>query len=185
MFENHSDSKLFDQIKAGDSQALSVLFNKYYQQLCRFVFVFLPENEVVEELVANVFINLWENKNQIVVYSSLKAYLYRSAKNQAISHLRKQKTTVYLIDEYFDLSDKQDTTPEAIYIENELNIEFVRAFQKLPPRAKLAFKLHRFDGLKYVEIAEIMNISVSAVEKNITSALKILHHELVSMTKVH
>ena len=149
------------------------------------MFVFLPENEIVEELSANVFITLWENKKRIVIYSSLKAYLYRSARNQVISHLRKQKTTVYSIDEFFDLSDKKDSTPEAIYIEKELNDEFVRAFQKLPSRAKLAFKLHRFDDLKYTEIAEIMNISVSAVEKNITTALKILLHELVSMTKAH
>ena len=89
------------------------------------------------------------------------------------------------LDDNLDFSDKKDQTPEAIFIENELNIEFVRAFQKLPTRAKLAFKLHRIDGLKYAEVAEIMNISTGAVEKNITSALKILHRELIAMTKTY
>jgi len=180
--ENCPDNKLLDQIKTDKTEALTVLFNKYYQQLCRFVFMFIPDNELAEELTANVFINLWENKHKIVIHTSLKAYLYRSSKNQAISYTRKKKAKILSIDEGFDFSD--DKNPEAICIENELNIEFVRAFRKLPPRAKLAFKLHRFDGLKYSEVAEIMSISVSAVEKNITLALKILHKELIGMTKI-
>ena len=138
----------------------------------------------MEELTANVFINLWENKNKLIIHSSLKSYLYQSAKNQAISYLRKKRKTMYSFEEGFDLSDKKDQTPEAIYIEHELNLEFVKAFHKLPPRAKLAFKLHRMDGLKYAEVAEIMDISISAVEKNITSAFKILYKELVHMIKI-
>lgn len=179
----NSDSTYLQKLQAGDSVALSTLFRKYYQQLCRFVFVYIPENEVVEELTANIFIALWENRDRLVIHTSLKSYLFRSAKNQAISYLRKKKAIMHSLDDELDFTDKKDQTPETIYIENELNIEFVRAFQKLPPRAKLAFKLHRIDGLKYAEVAEIMEISVAAVEKNITSALKILHQELYAMTK--
>jgi len=182
--ENDSDQELLEQIKGGSTQALSLLFKKYYQQLCRFSFAFVPENEVVEELAANVFINLWENKEKVVIYVSLKSYLYRSAKNQALSYRRKKKAEIHSLDEGHDLSDNKDQIPENIYIENELNIQFIRAFQKLSPRAMMAFKLHRFDGLKYSEIAEIMDISVSAVEKNITSALKTLYKELLPMTTI-
>ena len=183
MLENYSDTELLNRIKADDAQALGVLFNKYYQQLCRFTFVFLPEYKIVEELSANVFISLWENKEHILIYNSLKAYLYRSAKNQVISYLRKQKIKMTPFDEYVDFAGESNSNPEAIYIERELNTEFIQAFHKLPSRAKLAFRLHRFDGLKYTEIAEVMNVSVSAVEKNISSALKILHHELVVKAK--
>ncbi|MGE4585954.1 MAG: RNA polymerase sigma factor [Mangrovibacterium sp.] len=184
MSGTYSDNDLLQLVKAGNTQALTLLFKKYYQPLCRFSFVFIPEHEVAEELTANVFINLWENKHQIVIHTNLKAYLFRSVKNQAISYLRKNKAKTQPIDEDLDFMAKKDQTPETIYIENELNNEFVSAFQKLSPRARLAFKLHRFDGLKYTEIAEIMNISVSAVEKNITSALKILYKELFNRTKI-
>ena len=184
MQKRNSDNQLLKEIKSGNTKALTALFNGYYQQLCRFIFVFIPDNEVVEELTANIFINLWKNKRNIIIQSSLHAYLYRSAKNQALSYLRKNKLQTLPIDEGFELSDKKNQTPESIYIENELNIEFVKAFQKLPPRAKLAFKLHRFDGLKYIEAAEIMGISVSAVEKNITLALKILHEELINISLI-
>lgn len=180
--ENKSDVILLKEIKAGNSSALTALFNKYYQTLCRFMFVFVPDNELVEELTANIFIKIWTNKETVNIQTSLEAYLYRSARNQAISYLRKNKPEVLPIDDGFELPDSNEQTPEAIYIENELNIEYVRAFQKLPPRAKLAFKLHRFDGLKYAEIAEIMGVTVSAVEKNITHALKILHTELIQNT---
>ncbi len=179
MSEISLDTQLLKKISAGNRNALTTLFNKYYQPLCRFMFVFIPDNELVEELTANVFINLWNNREKIVIRTSLEAYLFRSAKNQAISHIRKKRLSTFPIEEAFELSDSKDLTPEEIYIENELNIEYVRAFQKLPPRAKLAFKLHRFDGLKYAEIAEIMGITISAVEKNIAHALKILHTELI------
>lgn len=176
---------IFERIKSGDSDALTALFNKYYQQICRFTFLFIPESKVVEELTANVFINLWETRKKIDIHASVKAYLYQAAKNQAISFLRKNKRILNPLDESFDLPDKQDQTPEAIYIEGELNQEFAKAYKKLPNRAQLAFKLHRLDGLKYAEVAEVMNISVGAVEKNITSALKILHNELLSYTKAN
>lgn len=180
---NESDIAILERIKTGDSDALTALFNKYYQQICRFTSLFIPENKVVEELTANVFINLWETRKRIAIHTSVKAYLYQAARNQAISFLRKNKRILNPLDELLDLPDKQDQTPEAIFIEGELNQEFVKAYKKLPNRAQLAFKLHRLDGLKYSEVAEIMNISVGAVEKNITSALKILHSELLSLTK--
>lgn len=182
--EKKSDQAILDQLKSGDPQALTLLFNEYYQQLCRFAFCFIPENEVIEELTANVFINLWENRTRIQIHTGIRPYLYQAAKNQVISYLRKKKPLTHPLEEGLDFSDKKDRTPEAIYIENELNIEFIQAFKKLPPRAKLAFKLHRFDGLTYSEVADIMKISVAAVEKNITSALKILHRELAEITQV-
>lgn len=180
---DESDIAILERIKSGDSDALTALFNKYYQQICRFTSLFIPENKVVEELTANVFINLWETRKRIAIHTSVKAYLYQAARNQAISFLRKNKRILNPLDELFDLPDKQDQTPEAIFIEKELNQQFVKAYKKLPNRAQLAFKLHRLDGLKYSEVAEIMDISVGAVEKNITSALKILHSELLSLTQ--
>ncbi|GET28502.1 RNA polymerase sigma factor [Prolixibacter sp. SD074] len=133
------DNELFDQIKKGNLKAFSVLFELYYQPLCGFAFVFVPEKEVAEELAANVFINLWKNKKHIAVRSSLKAYLFSAAKNQAFSHLRKQKTVLLPIEQFFGLPARKDTIPETICIENELKTEFERIFRKLPPRAKLAF----------------------------------------------
>ncbi len=184
MTDIYSDNDLLEQMKGGSTQALSLLFKRYYQALCRFSATFIPDNKIVEELTANVFINLWENKDRVMIHTSLKSYLYRSARNQSLSYLRKQKNELYPMEEGYDLSDSKDQIPENIFIENELNSQFLKAFQKLSPRAMMAFKLHRFDGLKYAEIAEIMDISVAAVEKNITSALKMLHKELFSSYKI-
>jgi RNA polymerase sigma-70 factor (ECF subfamily) len=170
-------------MQTGDIQPLSSLFNEYYQALCRFVYLYISEKETTEELAANVFISLWENKHKINIKTSLKAYLYKSAKNQAMSYLRKKRIESVSIEDNIDFIIKEKT-PESIFIEKELDKKFAQAFSKLPNRAKLAFKLHRFDGLRYSEIAEIMAISVPAVEKNITTALKILHKELKNSIQV-
>jgi RNA polymerase sigma-70 factor (ECF subfamily) len=174
-----NDQNLFSQIKKNNHQALTTLFHRYYQHICRFIYLFIPENETAEELSANVFIKLWENRNKITIQNTLRSYLYQSAKNQALSQLRKKKISLQSWTDGLDVSEKKDQTPEAIFIGNELNDEFIRTFRQIPQRAQLAFKLHRFDDLSYKEIATIMNISISAVEKNITSALKILHRELI------
>lgn len=174
-----TDQDLFSRIKQNDHQALTRLFQRYYQPLCRFVFAFIPENEVAEELSANVFIKLWEKRAEISIYYTLRAYLYQSARNQTFSYLRKKKIDLQVMSDDFDPAQEAPHCPEAIFIANELNNEFTAVFSKLPPRAQLAFKLHRFDGLKYQEIANVMEITVAAVEKNITTALKILHRELV------
>ncbi|WP_163717304.1 RNA polymerase sigma factor [Mangrovibacterium lignilyticum] len=174
-----TDAELLSQLKNGDAQALTLLFQRYYQPLCRFVFVFIPENEVAEELSANVFIKLWENRNKITIYYTLRAYLFQSAKNQTFSYLRKRKIDQQSWADEFEPAQEKGHCPEALFIANELNDEFAAVFSRLPQRAQLAFKLHRFDGLKYKEIANVMEISVAAVEKNITTALKILHRELI------
>ena len=177
-----TDIELLQQIARSDDKALTVLFDRYYQQLCRFVYVYIPDHEVVEELVSNIFIKIWENRKKIKIHTNLRAYLYKAAKNQALSYIRKKDMLVLYKNENSMEFNEIAPSPEASFIEKELNEEFVKAFRKIPPRAKMAFKLHRFDGLKYSEIAIIMNISVSAVEKNISTALKILHEELKTFT---
>jgi len=174
-----TDAELLLRLKANDPLALTLLFERYYQPLCRFVFVFIPDNELAEEFSANVFIRLWETRDKIVIHDNLRSYLYQSAKNQAFTHLRKKKISLISWTDGLDITEKKDQTPEAIFIDGELKAEFQQAFSKISPRAQLAFKLHRFDDLSYKEVAAVMDISVSAVEKNITSALKILHRELV------
>jgi len=177
-----SDNLLFSQLQSNDSQSLGVLFDKYYQSLCRFTYIIVHEKVVAEELSANVFISLWENRGQICIHTSLKAYLYKSARNQAISYLRKKKETFYSLENDLDFSSPKDLGPESIFIDDELKTEFDKALHKLSPKAKLAFSLHRFEGMRYSDIADIMEISVSAVEKNIASALKSLHKELFLQT---
>jgi len=179
-----SDSLLFSQLQSNDSQSLGALFNKYYQSLCRFTYLIVHEKSVAEELSANVFINLWENRGQTFIHTSLKAYLYKSARNQAISYLRKKKGIIYSLENDHDFANQNDLGPESIFIDDELKTEFDKALHKLTPKARLAFSLHRFEGMKYTDIAEIMEISVSAVEKNIASALKSLYKELFRQTMV-
>ena len=184
MDKNQSDIGLFNQIRHGNTLALTQLFDRYYQQLCQFTFIYIPDRELTEELTANVFINLWEKRSTLHIHTSLKAYLYRSAKNQALSSLRKNRHLTYPPNAEADKPEVSNQTPETLFIENELNDQFARAIKQLPQRAKLAFKLHRIDNLSYSETAEIMNISISAVEKNLTTALEILHRELSCITKI-
>ena len=178
MKEDSSDTHLLREMQEGSHHAFDKLFYKYGENLFCFAFSILKSSDCAKEVVHEIFIKVWENRTRMIIHTNLRSYLYKAVKNHSISLLRQRKKEHFNLDDILDLSDKKDTTPDAILIENELDAQFTKVFQQLPARAKLAFKLHRVDGLKYTEIAEIMEISVSAVEKNIALALSLLHKGL-------
>src|SRR5690606_25190745 len=80
-----------DRIRAGDRRAFDVLFESYYPALCDFVSARIGSPEVAEELVQDVFIDLWQRRARLDPHAALRAFLYRAAKNQALNYLRRRR----------------------------------------------------------------------------------------------
>ena len=150
-----NDIHLFGEIKSGNRLALDTLFKKYYQQLCYFVETYTSNSYISEELVADIFTTIWIKRKQIDIKKSIKSYLYTSAKNAALMHLRKKR---YLMEDLESVKyiSKNDTNPEQIIIKNETCSKVNKCLELIPPKSRQVFILHRLDGLRYKEIAEIM-----------------------------
>jgi len=170
-----------EQIRKGDISAFEKVFREYYAPLTLFANSFVKDKDIAEEIVQDFFYNFWKNKEHIVIQSSLKSYLFQSIRNKALKYLRHEAVKNKYISDVLERSgDDNKTYQPNIYELKELEKKINDALAKLPANCIKIFKMNRFEGLKYREIAEKLNISVKTVEANISKALSQLRDELSS-----
>lgn len=174
--DNHHDHiELFQQQVAffNDQQAYNALFLHFYPSLQQFAFSFLKSKQLSEEAVSDVFIKIWEKRKTLHTITNLKFYLFTSTRNTALNYLKKQKGLQNVLpDEYWVELKSVFFDPEQLMITAEMIRNIHTAVQSLPARCKLIFKLVKEEGLKYREVAELLDISVKTVENQMTLALK-------------
>ncbi len=156
-----------------DTFAYKELFVSFYNPLLRFAITLVKSKEQGEEVVSDVFVNVWEKRKRINSISNLKVYLFIAVKNTALNYLSRQnKNLTDNVDEagiefksiYFD--------PEQLMVTAEMVARIKNAIEQLPPKCKLIFKLIKEEELKYRDVAEILGVSVKTVESQIAIALK-------------
>lgn len=168
---------MFRILREDDYAAFQILFKKMYAPLCQFCVKFVQVREVAEELVSDVFFTIWKNRHRIIV-ASPKAYLFTAVRNRGYDHLRKVKRSVWC-----DLEEANHVAAEAadsqeMMIHHELSGRIDRSIAGLPRQCRLIFEMSRDHGLKYREIATMLNISVKTVETQMGRALKHLRQSL-------
>jgi len=166
----------------GDREAFDSLFRKYYQPLCRFTNFFTQDGDEAEDAVQTAFITLWENKENIHITRSLKAYLYQMSRNNALMLLRKSNTRKQYEQQYLDIHDN-DLPSEKNLSDDEINKLVLKGLALLPEKCKLIFSLSRYDGLTYEEIAEYLEISPKTVENQMGIAFQKLREFLLPVWK--
>jgi RNA polymerase sigma-70 factor (ECF subfamily) len=87
-FVKENDIQLFNRIRAGEKQAFTILFNKYYKDLVVFSFSFTKRLAISEEIVQEVFLKLWEQRNLLIIQTSQKSFLLKSVQNASLDWLR-------------------------------------------------------------------------------------------------
>ncbi|MBO9594119.1 MAG: RNA polymerase sigma-70 factor [Niabella sp.] len=155
-----------------DGKAFEKLFHVYYKRLLRFADAIVKDAQSAEEVVSDVFLNLWRNRSKLLEIENLNSYLYVATKNLAIrSRTRLQHRTPLNIEE-IEIEPEHVTNPEEILLNNELVKRYEAAVSRLPARCQTIYRLARQDGLRYKEIAAILNVSVKTVDAQMAIALK-------------
>jgi len=159
-----------------DEHAFEEFYRQYFIRLFRFCHSIVHEKGAAEEITNDVFLSLWKRRDSLGVIANLPVYLYVSAKNHCLNHLRSQRLIVAIdIDEADALSNdalRFQADPESLLIRAETMKRVIAAIDQLPPRCKLIFKLVKEDGLKYKEVARLLGLSVKTVEAQLTIAIK-------------
>ena len=168
-------------VNAGNEELFEQVFKSHFKSLHAYAYTILRDASTAEEMVQEVFYNLWEKKDQIGIHTSLKAYLYRAVHNESMNHIRHQKVKA-VYQRYTMQREKEydeGTDPLQQMTGTELEKKFREALNALPEQCRTIFQLSRFESLKYQEIALQLNISVKTVENQMGKALKRLRIKLV------
>jgi RNA polymerase sigma-70 factor (family 1) len=155
-----------------DQQAYRELYTSLYSYLFGFAKTIVQSRESAEEVVSDVFIKLWERRKELEKIENLKVYLYVATRNIAFNYLDKQKrNSTNSIDDVEAEFTSIDFDPEQMLITADMLALIQKAIDQLPPKCKIIFKLAKEDGLKYREVAEVLNISIKTVENQLAIAL--------------
>ncbi|MCW5898394.1 MAG: RNA polymerase sigma-70 factor [Flavobacteriales bacterium] len=171
----------FAPIAAGDRAAFEALFRLHYRPLCVFAMGYVKDSDKAEDLVQDLFFRLWLDREKVNITTSVKAYLYASVRNRCLNVLKAGSKVRVLNDEVDDRLEEEERSED----EHAERIARVQAaIEALPEERRKVFKLSRYEGLKYHEIAARLGISVKTVENQMGSALKTLRHELKDLVSL-
>jgi RNA polymerase sigma-70 factor (ECF subfamily) len=177
-FSLYSDKQLMQEIKADNMFAFDTLYKRYSRRLFRFGYSLLKSQEETENLIQDVFLNLWEHRGNVEKDTSVKSYVFTIAYNSAISILRKKAKETQFI-EYLKTLQVVNQEPVNVQLEfSELTTRLDEIVRSLPQRQREVYLLHRVDGLKYSEIAERLGISVNTIENHMSRALKTIREKI-------
>lgn len=167
-----SDSEIIGRIIQGDKQEFEKLFRSSYVSLVRYAKTLIRDHDASEEIVQELFFRLWQDRLNLRIESSLNGYLFRSVHNRALHYLEHQKVVNRHAGEVAAAADiSSEPVTEAIYY-HELQARVARVLERLPERSRKIFRMSRFEGLKYNEIAEKLAVSLKTVEADMGKALK-------------
>ncbi len=173
----HTDSHILSLLKGGDDKGIEILFQQYFNVLCLRAIRVVKHREIAEDLVQELFLEIWNKRDRINITSSFKSYLSRSIVNRSLNWLRANKQVFE--DAETGLMHKTDNYSISAEIQkDELESYLNECIDELPEKCRLVFILSRYEELSYKEIANKLEISVKTVENQISKALKLLRIRL-------
>lgn len=162
-----------DIAKNDDQSAFKQLFLHFYPKLNSFANSILSDKQLAEDVVAEVFMKLWENRQMLSTVQNVNYYLYIATKHTSLNLLKKQKRMQSMFLEDIDGSYSFSfQTPETKMISREAVSLIELAIKELPPKCRLIFYMVKEEKLKHKEISQILDISTKTIEAQITIALK-------------
>lgn len=170
------EQEILARLRAGEEPAFESVFRTHYARLVGLAQAILRDRAPAEDVAQDVMLELWRRRESIVVETSLRAYLLRAVRNRALNQVRHQRVA-------------QRGAPEVAWrpggppadrdlLEKEMDVALAQAVAQLPDRCREVFELSRLHGLKYAEIAQVLEISVKTVEAQMGKAIRVLRERL-------
>lgn len=165
------------KIQQGDVKEFEKLFQTYYEALCYYAFGIINDMDEAEEIVQNLFVSYWKKRRKINIRTTAQAYLYQATRNSSLKHIRHRKVR-RKYEQHLALEQNYEQSVQQSLEAKQLHQIISEAIESLPERSRIIFKLSRFEGLKYKEIAEELAISIKTVEAHMGIALKHIRAKL-------
>ena len=168
---------LEDDIKSFES-----LYRFLYTRLLKFSIYYVVDKQAAEDLVAEVFLKCWEKRKESIHVLKPESYLFIAVKNQSLKYLKKNSSTVFInLSEVEEGFEGTSQAPDIILETKELHMQLNLAIDGLAPQAAMVFRLIKEGGMKYKEVAELLNISPRTVQTQLFRAIAKLRIKLQSL----
>lgn len=177
-YDHHTDSDLINLLRQSDELAFESIYHRYAADLNRFAFRKTGRREDSEEIVQEIFVSLWANRQNLENITQLKSYLFQSAKNRILNHYRAEKVRDRYARDFIAFQATYENSGEEQMEVSDLRQTIEKSLTDLPERCQTAFRLSRMQRMPISGIAEEMAISHRTVENYISQALKHLRKEL-------
>lgn len=168
----HDGQAVLDLIIQGDERAFTAIYDEYSVQLYRNILRMVADEDIAKELLQDLFLKLWTNRERLTTTKSLKPYLYRMAANLVYDHFRKVAQDRKLLDRLIYLTVEYDISAEDRMLNEETETLLKDAIEHLPPQRKLVYTLCKLEGKSYQEVSELLNISVATINEHIVKGNK-------------
>lgn len=176
----NSDEQLVALMHFGDEQALGELHGRYYGLLYRHALRRLDDREEVRDLLQDLFVYLWNNRETLKFNSSVRSYLYTATRNRILNIYKHRQVRSDYLESLREFISEGTFVIEENLRSKELIALVEKEVAKLPSQMKLIFEMSRNQDLSHKEIAEILNISPLTVKKQVQNSLRILKVKLGS-----
>lgn len=171
---------LLDALRAGDAIAFRQLFEQYYPGLVSGLRRFVGEDQQCKDIVQDVFVELWNKRENLQIHTNLGAYLRKASVNKALNHLK--QTQRFSTEDADRLPETADPQAELLQAQDALEIReqaLADAIEALPEKCRQVFVLSRFENMSHKQIAAELGISTKTIENQITKAMRLLREALL------
>ena len=169
-----NDLSSANALRSGDIRFFEEVYRMYYSSLFNYAFQLIKSKNTAEDIVNDVFLKLWENREQITIETSLKSYLFKSIYHHSINtlkHIQVQEKYKSFFKHHLTLDENDPEYPLVGVIKEEINSIVQRTIDQLPAQCRKIFILSRVEHLEHEEIAQRLNISVHTVREQVRRAL--------------
>ncbi|MCW2263106.1 MULTISPECIES: RNA polymerase sigma factor [Sphingobacterium] len=170
--ENSEELMMFRKLSGGSESAFSAIYAHYSPKIFIFVDRMLTLPDVTDDLVQDIFIDLWQKRDFLKNIENPKAYLYRMASNRVIDYQKKLAKRRPILDFVISQQQTMDSVSEERILYKETLLLLSEALDTLSPQRRIIYELSRNEGLTHDQIAEKLNIAKSTVANQLVSALK-------------
>ena len=158
-----------------DGDQFKEIFDEYFEAIRNYIYFMCSDQGLAEDVAQDTFIKLWDNRGSIVL-STVKAYLYTIARNLTLNQIKRNKLKYNFIAQ--TEFGKNNESPEFELEQKEFKEKLEEAIASIPEGNREVFLMNRIEGMKYLEIAERLGLSVKAIEKRMSKALKVLREKI-------
>lgn len=172
--DEYIDGMLIARFRDGDMEAFRKIYDAYSKPLYRFAYSYLKDSFEAEEIIQDVFLKIWEKRDEVDEKRSFKSYLYRITVNKIFNELKHRVVKQKYEQHFLKIDHGAGETPESSIQFQELNTQIEQLLLKLPEQQRNIFIMSRWKGLSNAEIAEKLSLSVRTVENQIYRAAKFI-----------